>query len=639
MRLIAVVPLVTTPVRLGSAAGAVLAGHPATRLVGWAVWDAATGRATWHAASAGASPPVTETGALLVMPGIELVRRLGATLPHDLMRAEDVCRLWGESSWHATPQAIYAVSATMQARQQVQAICCNLQGRLDQVADLLSPNEWSAYQAHCAINERGLPINMGAVHWLIQVIAQREAVRATAVGTALGTANMTVTEALRPGGPLDRLLARNGLALSSRSEDALLQLLASEQCPPSIAQVLNDLIGHGRIVKAKVESIRAGVDQHGRLRQQFVMWAARTWRFSSQGTQVQNLPKPASTTDYPVLAGIFLDNPLQADGRVPATVLDELVKSAPNGRVDDTFPALLRMCFAAADGNDLIILDWNAIEPRIRAWLSNDQEHLAAWRQGRDLYCELIISIVGRPVTKKSDPSLRNVGKVADIGCGYHMGANSFADLCSSNHIDLNALGLTAAGVVQSYRRKYNALSDRQHGLWARLQDGAIQAVTTGRAAVGPLAFERTARGHLDLILPNGSHRRWWNAAVQMRSPKWVVPGDRSQDRPVVVVASTPDGPVDQVMYGGRILENACQAIGREILADLLVRLHDLGVPVVGHCHDEIVMEVAATESAEVAAAVQDLASAPPTWAHDLPLKAEVFTSPIWSKEDPLHRL
>ncbi len=636
MRLIAGVPLVTTPVRLGSAVGPVLAGHPATRLAGWAIMDAATGLVAWHGASSGAQLSALPPETLLVVPGVELVQRLGATLPQALLHAEDLCRLWGEPAWHATPQAIYASAASEPARQRVRALCRDLQHRLDQVADLLTPTEWSAYQCHRAINDRGIAIDVGTVRWLSQVIVQREAMRTSAVGSMFGDSAMTVTEALRPGGPLERLLARDGLVLANRSEDAVLDLLASGRCPPSIAQVLNALIGHGRIAKVKVDRIREHVDRLGRLRQQFVMWAARTWRFSSHGTQVQNLPRPAAGTDYAALAGLILDHPVQGDGRVSSIVLDRLAGWMPDGRIDDAFPALLRMCFTASEGNDLIVLDWNAIEPRIRAWLSDDEEHLEAWRQGRDLYSEFISCLVGRTITKSTDPHLRQVGKVADIGCGYHMGAESFADLCAANAVQLDRVGLTAERVVRQYRATYWRLSDPRRGLWARLQAGAIAAVGTGRAVVGRIGFERTADGHLDMILPNDSRRRWWKAEVHMRPPPWAKDGDRSQDRPVVVVAATLDGVVDQVMYGGRILENACQAIGREILVEFLIELERRGVRVVAHCHDEVVAEVATAAAPAILRLVQDLAAMTPNWAQGLPLRVEAFISPIWSKESPL---
>lgn len=398
--------------------------------------------------------------------------------------------------------------------------------------------------------------------------------------------------------------------------------------------MLRELIGHGRIVKTKLQRMLADVGPGDRLRNQFVMWTARTWRFSSHGTQVQNTPKPLEGTNQFALASVALDQLRDPQLVVQDKELQAIAHVAPGHCVDDAAPAYLRMCFSASDGNDLIVLDWNAIEPRIRAWLSDDQEHLAAWRSGRDLYSELIGGIVGHTVTKATHPHLRNVGKVADIGCGYHMGAESFAKLCAANGVNLGHLDLKAKQVVDTYRRKYHAIAHPRTGLWTLLQDATVKAVICGDGAAGHLRFVKHGK-HLDMILPNGSRRRWWNAKVEMRSPPWAEPGDTSQDRPVVIVASTPDGPSDQIMYGGRILENACQAIGREILIEFMIDDPGIGASLVAHCHDEVAAEVPTPDAPAVLVRMKERANTSPKWAPDLPLRVKAFLSPFWAKDDP----
>ena len=638
MRLIAAVPLVTSPLRLGISFGASLAGHPSTRLAGFAIDACSLGTPTWETAASVLAIAASQPEAILVVPNVELVERLGIKLPNQVIRAEDLCRLWGEPTWHGNAGDVIASAPTEPARRKALALCQDLNGKIAEIHDLVTPTEWAAYQCHQAINARGIHIDVDLVNWLREVISKREDVRRTKLGNAFHRDSMSVTEALAPGGFIDRLLAKHGLSLANRSEDALIDVIDSLSCESDLKAVLNGLIGHGRITKVKIEKIRSSVDADDQLRNQFVIWAARTWRFSSRGTQVQNLPRPKSGISYGDLARIIIDN--QAAG-TPSSVLDDLARIVPGGQVDDAFPSLLRMCFSAGHDHDqdaskeLIVLDWNAIEPRIRAWLSDDHTHLDAWGAGRDLYSELISSIVGRNITKATDPDLRTIGKIADIGCGYHMGDESFDLLCSVHGVNLKELGLTARQVVRRYREKYKALSHPRSGLWARLHAGAIQAVQEGHAQVGKIAFSRTANGHLDMILPNGSRRRWWKAEVQLRSPPWVEPGDKSQDAPVVVVASTLGGTVDQVMYGGRILENACQAIGRELLVEFLIELHRRKIPVVSHCHDEVVAEGPLTKAPDIMAEIVVLAEKTPAWANGLPLRVEAFTSPVWSKDSP----
>lgn len=628
---IAAVPLVVTPIRPGIISGTALAGHPATTIAGFAVDIDGAGTPTWMTTVALQRAVQELTGAVVVMSDTEIVQRRNIAFSEYLIRAEDICRMWGEHSWCSATTDAVATSASEPARRRVLALCRGLSHHLSLVADLLTPIEYEAYKCHREVGERGIHIETKLAGWLRELIRQREHQRQQTIGKSFASATLTVTKALTPGGPLDRMLHDAGLTLKNRSEDALLELVESGRCKPYLQDILQALIGHGRIAKAKVERILASVDKDHRLRHQLVMWAARTWRFSSQDTQIQNIPKPVKGLDYPAMAGIALEN---IETVAPGT-FERLSAIVPGGQVDDAFPAYLRMCFSAPPGKHLLVLDWNAIEPRIRAWLSDDQEHLKAWRDGRDLYSELISGIVGRTISKASDNELRNVGKVADIGCGYQMSASTFSDMCTAFKVNLKKLKLTPETVVSRYRTEYSALSHPRSGLWARLHAGAIQAVQEGSARVGHLSFERTGKGHLDFILPNGSRRRWWKAEVQMRPPKWAKAGDRSQDKPVVMVARTPDGTVDEVMYGGRILENACQAIGREILVEYLVKLSGNAHQVVAHCHDEVVIEAPSLNSLATMKEVVRLAETTPSWAKELPLKVEAFHSYFWAKEPP----
>jgi DNA polymerase len=633
MRLIAAIPLVTTPIRAGSMSGMAIAGHPGTAIAGWASTMVDGARAVWMSSTEIATRWATAPDTVTVMPESNLVHHLWRLQVPKLLRAEDACRIWGDVTWHAHAHDLYARSATAPARQRVQTLCRDLQHHLDAIADLVTATEWDAYRCHRAINARGMHIDIDTARWLQDTIRNRERTRASNIGAALGRPGMTMTEALRPNGPLDRLLSHFGIRLPGRSEDAVLDLLESGRCPEQVAPILNDLIGHGRITRAKIERICAQVDPDGQLRDQFVMWAARTWRFSSQGTQVQNLPRPNESTDYRILAAAIMDSMAAGDSSTIAAALDRTGTATPSGKIDDALPAILRMCFAAAPGHDLIIMDWNAIEPRIRAWLSDDVAHLAAWASKRDLYAELISGIVGRTITKSSDPELRRVGKIADIGCGYHMGADAFADLCASNDVNLFALGLTPRGIVRQYREEYQALSNPTHGLWARLEHGALQAIMTRASVqVGRIQFAWMPGGHLDMVLPSGGRRRWWHATMQMRPPPWAEPGDRTQDQPAVIVAPSFGATPDQVMYGGRILENACQAIGRDLLVHSMITLDRLNIPVIAHCHDELVVEVPTAETPSALGLVQTTTETAPDWARGLPLRVEVFDSPIWSK-------
>ena len=49
---------------------------------------------------------------------------------------------------------------------------------------------------------------------------------------------------------------------------------------------------------------------------------------------------------------------------------------------------------------------------------------------------------------------------------------------------------------------------------------------------------------------------------------------------------------VRQETYGGKLVENATQAIARDILAESMLRIQNAGIDIVAHIHDEVILEV-----------------------------------------------
>jgi DNA polymerase len=84
--------------------------------------------------------------------------------------------------------------------------------------------------------------------------------------------------------------------------------------------------------------------------------------------------------------------------------------------------------------------------------------------------------------------------------------------------------------------------------------------------------------------------------------------------------------------YGGKLVENITQAVARDCLAESITRLEAAGYPVVFHIHDEVVIET----DREPEAALKDVCrimGTPPTWAVDLPLRAEGWTGDFFRKD------
>ena len=87
---------------------------------------------------------------------------------------------------------------------------------------------------------------------------------------------------------------------------------------------------------------------------------------------------------------------------------------------------------------------------------------------------------------------------------------------------------------------------------------------------------------------------------------------------------------VVQETFGGKLAENATQAIARDILAHALLTLEKNGYPVIFHVHDEAVIEMPTGQgSLEEACRLMAIA---PDWAKDLPLRADGDEFPFYQK-------
>lgn len=82
--------------------------------------------------------------------------------------------------------------------------------------------------------------------------------------------------------------------------------------------------------------------------------------------------------------------------------------------------------------------------------------------------------------------------------------------------------------------------------------------------------------------------------------------------------------------YGGKMTENIVQAIARDCLAETLRRIEQLGLQVVFHVHDEVIIDAPMEVTAEQ---ICDLMAEPISWAPGLLLKGAGFESSYYMKD------
>jgi DNA polymerase bacteriophage-type len=332
------------------------------------------------------------------------------------------------------------------------------------------------------------------------------------------------------------------------------------------------------------------VSADDRLRGSFRYFGAHTGRWSGRGAQPQNLPRHAFDNEADTELAI---GELMAGERVPADDLKRMVR-----------PMFL---------GPLTVVDYSSIEARVIAWLANEEWALEAFRAGRDIYVET--------AERMSTPSRklnRSQGKVAVLALGYAGGAGSLRNMGaqgSDHELEMLKIQWREANsnivmlwhALEAHLRRY--IKDRH---WRRypLDPARVRTAEIGSPGEPDHAYQ--------LVLPSGR-------ALTYRQPRWddrlnrTGSGQPGDYRHKELSFDDPRRGWRERTYGGKLTENITQAVARDVMAEALVRLTDAGFRVVGHVHDEILVEGHHKDE------VERIMTQVPSWAEGLPIDGEGF--------------
>ena len=294
----------------------------------------------------------------------------------------------------------------------------------------------------------------------------------------------------------------------------------------------------------------------------------------------------------------------------------------------------IRRCLRAHDGQQLVAVDAAQIEARVLAWVAGQQDLLETFAAGRNVYAEFGTACLGREVRKPAPEdapediarlsALYGLSKAAVLGLGYSMGVLRFKATLKMDPLitplfdDGTLTNAVCAAIVYAYRERHPRIKE----LWGNCDEAFRRAIDGLPSTVGPMEFLRD----IDTViirLPSTRELRYPGARLEPSSREIAyigkdgLPSTFSTDRPAIVYHKKTR------LYGGKITENIVQAIARDILVEVILRLERGGWPVCLHIHDEIVMQVDANRAEECKAAAVAALSTSPLWATDLPLAAE----------------
>jgi DNA polymerase len=224
----------------------------------------------------------------------------------------------------------------------------------------------------------------------------------------------------------------------------------------------------------------------------------------------------------------------------------------------------------------------------------------------------------GVPVVKHGiNSELRQKGKIASLACGYQGSAGA---LISMGALEMGLKESELPEIIESWREANPHIVQ----FWWDVERAAIETVQDHQErSVNRIGFQFYANV-LWLVLPSGRRLAYINPKLQ--------PNRFGRMALTFEGLNVANKWSREETYGGKLVENLCQATARDILTEAMVRLENAGYHIVGHVHDEVILEVPkGSTSVEV---ITGIMSQTPSWAPDLCLAAAGYYGPDFYFKD-----
>lgn len=451
---------------------------------------------------------------------------------------------------------------------------------------------WEEYHQDQNINDRGIGIDVDFVKAAITIDEESKSKIQEELKELTGLEN--------PNSVLQMIgwLREHGVTTNSLDKKAVKELLKVVDAKTTKVLKLRQQAAKSSV--SKYQAMVNCVCLDGRARGMFQFYGAnRTGRWAGRLVQLQNLPQN-HLPDLKEARDLFKTGDLDATDLLYGT--------------QDTLSQLIRTAFVPSDGKKFIVCDFSAIEARVLSHLAGEKWRSMVFEQGKDIYCMSASQMFGVPVEKHGhNADLRQKGKIAELACGY---GGAVGALKAMGAIDMGLDEQELQPLVDSWRQanpnivlfwwdvdkavktavKYQKQTET-HGIQFKVRKGMLFiTLPSGRklAYVKPKMGENQFGGESVTYEGTGTAKRW----------------ERLES------------------YGPKFVENIIQAISRDILAYSMKQLKDFRI--VGHVHDEIIIECDQSQNLEQIATLMGKA---PYWMPDINLRADGYECLFYQKD------
>ena len=406
-------------------------------------------------------------------------------------------------------------------------------------------------------------------------------------------------------------LAEQGVEMDGVTKETVAAAL-KEDIPLKVRRVLEIRQALGKTSTKKYQAMVQAVCEDGRLRGILQFYGAnRTGRWAGRIVQTHNLPQN-HIDDIEYCRELVAEKDFEAVQMIW-------------GETAFIFSQLVRTAFIASPGCRFVVCDFSAVEARILAWLAGEQWRMDVFKNGGDIYCASASQMYHVPVEKHGiNGHLRQRGKVAELALGYQGGVGAMKRMDTTGAIPEEEM----QGIVDQWREA----SPKIPALWRGMELAAKAAIQELRPESRPAKAGKNGcvefymkNGALFMVLPSGRRLCYWDAKVS-----------RMEDGRDHITYAGMDQETKRwtrsETYGGKLVENCVQAIGRDCLAEAMLRVAGMGYQIVMHVHDEMIVDVPDGDT-DAYRRISEAMGEAPVWAPGLLLRGDGYETKFYKKD------
>lgn len=465
----------------------------------------------------------------------------------------------------------------------------------------LMEHEWDYYHMDQRINDRGVLIDKKLVEQAIACDLMLSDAMTKKAYELTGLENPNSVSQLKT------WLQERGIGVDSLGKKdvaAMITDLDKHSCDQEALDMLKLRLQMAKSSVKKYQAADRCTCADGRARGLFQFSGAnRTQRWSGRNIQLQNLPQNHIST---------LDEARELVKMGCFDTVESIYRNTP-----DILSQLIRTMLIAKPGCKFIVADFSAIEARVLAWLAGEEWRMEAFKNGEDIYCASASQMFGVPVVKHGiNGELRQKGKVAELACGYGGAAGA---LISMGALDMGLSEEELPDLIDDWRNSNPKIVQ----FWWDIEKAAIETIKDHKERqVGRIGVS-FSNNTLWLQLPSGRRLAYVKPKLQP---------NRFGRLSITYEGLGQNNKWSRIeTYSGKLVENITQATARDLLAEAMWRIEKAGLDIVGHVHDEVILEV--EEDGVTVEDVCQIMNQNPKWADGIVLNSAGYQGIYYFKD------